>query len=372
MFKKKPTFMQRLDMPLLIGVLLLCALGLVVIRSATLTTGSISLIRSQVIATIIGFILVIIIYLLNFKVWLKLSWIIYVVSNALLVITLILGIGHDEWGARSWLGIGSFVFQPSEFVKIGFIIFVANYIEKNKDTINEPVTLLKLFLFAGLPIGLIALQPDFGTAMVFISILAVMLLISGLSWRYIFPVIGVGLISLPILGPLLWKKLDTYQQNRILDWINPSRAVSSTGYQFQEGRIAIGSGQLTGRGLFKGTQTQFNYIPAKHNDYIFTVLVEELGFIGGAFLIGLYALVFYRMYIIAEESRAFSAKLMIVGFASLFIIHIWENIGMTMGLMPITGIPLPFMSHGGTFQIANLICIGIMLNISKYNVTGRY
>lgn len=181
-----------------------------------------------------------------------------------------------------------------------------------------------------------------------------------------------GIITLPITGPLMWKKLDNYQRNRILDWLNPSRSTSGTGYQFNEGLIAIGSGRFSGRGLFKGSQTQYSYIPAKENDYIFTVLVEELGFLGGALLIGLYILIFSRMYKIATRAKDFSAKLMIVGFASLFIIHIWENIGMTMGLMPITGIPLPFMSHGGTFQVANLICIGITLSIAKFNLSGRY
>lgn len=372
MFKKKPTFLQRLDAPLFLATVALCVLGLVMVYSATLSTGSTNLLRSQFIATVIGFVFVFILLQFHYRVWLRLAHIIYLIANGLLVVTLLFGHGLDEWGARSWFEIGGFVFQPSEFVKIAFIICMADYMERHRDNINEPRVLLRLIAYAAVPIVLIALQPDFGTAMVFVVLFLIMLFMTGLSWRIILPILGFGLLSLPLLGPLAWKKLDTYQKNRILDWIDPDRATSSTGYQFNEGRIAIGNGQLWGKGLFRGTQTQYDYIPAKHNDYIFTVLVEELGFVGGALLLGLYAIVFHRMYRIADECRDLAPRLMITGFAALFIIHIWENIGMTMGLMPITGIPLPFMSHGGTFQMANLICIGLTLSIAKYQRSSHY
>jgi rod shape determining protein RodA len=362
MFNLRKKAFKKFDFVLLISVILLCIFGLIILKSATLSYDTNRYVKTQAISTIIGFVAILVLVLLDYQFLGKMYIPIYVVCIGLLVAVLVAGTGDEQWGAKSWLYIGSFGFQPSEFVKIGLVISLAKYIDINKENINEPVTLIKILIFAFFPVGLILLQPDAGTAMVFIFFIAAMLFIAGVKWKYIGYAVTLGLLSLPVL----WFKLDKYQRDRIFNFVDPERDTSGTGYQAIQGRIAVGSGKIFGRGLFQGTQTQYNYIPAKQTDFIFAVLAEELGFIGGAFLILLYYIMIRRFLRIAKNSTDLFGSLMCVGFAAMFLFHIWENIGMTIGLMPITGIPLPFMSHGGTFQLANLICIGIVLSVGLY------
>ncbi len=362
MFNLKKKAYKKFDYILFFTTLVLCGFGLLMIKSATLSYGSMRFVKTQAIATAIGMLAIVVLVLLDYQFLGKIYIPIYVISNLLLIAVLIWGIGGDQWGADSWLEIGPIIFQPAEFVKIGLIISLAKFIDSNKETINDPFTLLKILAFAFLPVILILLQPDAGTAMVFIFFIAVMLFIAGVKFRYFLYALGIGLLSLPVL----WFKLDVYQKNRFFDFLEPERDPLGTGYQAIQGKIAIGSGKIFGRGLYQGVQTQFNYIPEKQTDFIFSVIVEELGFIGGAGLMFLYLILINRFISIAKKSNDLFGSLMIVGFAGMFVFHIWENIGMTIGLMPMTGIPLPFMSHGGTFQLSNLICIGIILSVGVH------
>lgn len=362
MFNLKKKAYKNFDYTLFFTMLLLCAYGLLMIMSATLSHETMSNVKTQGIATILGLVVIAILVLLDYEFLGKLYIPIYVICNLLLVAVLIFGIGEDQWGARSWLKIGPVRFQPAEFVKIGLIISLAKFIDNHKDSINEPFILLKILGFAFFPVVLILMQPDAGTAMVFIFFIAAMLFIAGVKWRYIGYAISLGLLSLPVL----WFKLDKYQKDRIFDFLDPERDTVGTGYQAMQGKVAIGSGKIFGRGLFQGVYTQFNYIPEKQTDYIFAVIVEELGLIGGLGLIILYFILLNRFIAISRKSKDLFGSLMIIGFAAMFLFHIWENIGMTIGLMPITGIPLPFMSYGGTFQLSNMICIGIVLSISVH------
>lgn len=186
-----------------------------------------------------------------------------------------------------------------------------------------------------------------------------MLFVAGVELRYFFYALAFGLVSLPFI----WMNLGEYQKNRIFDFINPERDLMGSSYQVMQGRIAIGSGKVFGRGLFEGVQTQLNFIPEKHTDFIFAVIVEELGFLGGLGLIMAYLILLCRFVKISRNSKDLFGSLMVIGFAAMFLFHIWENIGMTIGLMPMTGIPLPFMSYGGTYQLMNLICIGLVLSV---------
>lgn len=362
MFNLRKKSFKRFDFILLITIILLCAYGLIVLKSATLSYGTNRYVRTQTIATIIGFFAILVLILLDYQFLGKMYIPIYIVCIGLLVAVLALGTGDEQWGAKSWLYIGSFGFQPAEFVKIGLIVSLAKYIDINKETINMPFTLSKVLMFAFFPVVLILLQPDAGTAMVFIFFIAAMLFVAGVKWRYIGYAFLLGLMSLPIL----WFRLDEFQKNRIFNFLDPERDTSNTGYQAMQGKIAVGSGKVFGRGLFEGTQTQYNYIPAKQTDFIFAVLVEELGFVGGLGLIVLYFIMIQRFIKVARNSHDLFGALMCVGIAAMYLFHIWENIGMTIGLMPITGIPLPFMSYGGTYQLANLICIGIVLSVGLY------
>lgn len=371
MFNFKRKSFKKFDFILFFTVLILCIFGLIILHSASLSTitGS-SIIRSQTMATILGFVAIAIIVFMDYEFIGKLYIPIYIISVGLLLAVLLFGVGDEQVGvgARSWLEIGGFAFQPAEFVKIGLIISLAKFIDKNKETINAPFTLIKILIFAFVPVILILLQPDAGTAMVFIFFIAAMLFAAGIKWKYIGYALGVGLLSLPII----WFNLKPYQKNRVFDFIDPERNTSGTGYQALQGRIAVGSGQLAGRGLYQGTQTQFNFIPAKQTDFIFAVLAEELGFLGGVALILLYFIMMQRFLVIGNRSEDVFGSLMAIGIFAKFLFHIWENIGMTIGLMPITGIPLPFFSHGGTYQLVNLISVGIVLSVALRKKDGLF
>lgn len=368
MFNLKLKSFKKFDFILLFTVVILCVYGLIVLKSAILSYGTNSYLKSQIIAIVIGFLAILFLVLLDYEFLGKMYIPIYVICNLLLLAVLIFGFGEDEWGARSWLKIGPVIFQPSEFVKIGLIISLAKFIDNNKETLNEPFTLLKILAFAGLPVLLILKQPDAGTAMVFIFFIAIMLFAADIKWKYIGMALVAGLSALPVL----WFRLDKYQRDRIFDFLEPERNPIGTGYQALQGKIAIGSGKVFGRGLFQGVFTQFNYIPEKETDFIFAVLVEELGFIGGMGLIGLYFILLTRLIKIAKNSNDLFGSLMVIGIASILVFHIWENIGMTIGLMPITGIPLPFISHGGTFMLINMIGIGIALSVGLHREALTY
>lgn len=359
MFNFNKKSFRNFDYQLFIVTIILTIYGLIMLHSATLSFNDSSYIVSQIVATVLGFIAIGLLVLLDYQFLGKIYLPIYIVCNLILVAVLFFGFGEDQWGARSWLQIGPVAFQPSEFVKVGLIISLAKFIDDRKDNINEPFTLLKILGFAFLPVFLILLQPDAGTAMVFIFFIAIMLFIADIKWKYIGYALLTGFLSLPIL----WFRLDQYQKDRIFNFLEPERDSSGTGYQAMQSKIAVGSGKFFGRGLFQGVYTQFQYIPVKESDFIFAVIVEELGFIGGLALIILYFIFLNRIIRISRNSTDLFGSLMLIGIVSIFVFHIFENIAMNIGLMPITGIPLPFMSHGGTFQLVNLIFVGIALSV---------
>lgn len=359
MFNFKKKSFKRFDFILLMTILILCAYGLVMIKSATLSLNTNKLIKTQGIAIVVGLVAIVMMVLLDYQFLGKMYIPIYVVCNLLLVATLIWGTGDETWGSRSWLKIGPTYVQPAEFVKLGLIISLAKFIDNHKKTINEPLTLLKILAFAMFPVLLILRQPDAGTAMVFIFFIALMFFVADVRWKYIGYALLAGLASLP----LIWLRLGTYQMNRIFDFLHPERDPTGSGYHALQGKIAIGSGKIFGRGLYNGVFTQSNFVPEKETDYIFSVLVEELGFMGGMGLIILYFIMLTRMVKIAKRTEDLFGATMVTGIAAMFVFHIWENLGMTMGLMPITGIPLPFISHGGTFLLVNMVSIGIVLSV---------
>ncbi|WIV13861.1 rod shape-determining protein RodA [Proteiniborus sp. MB09-C3] len=357
MSNKRKGFWKRFDFTLFFTVILLGIYGLIVLSSATAGEGSMSYLKTQGIAFVLGLIAIAILVFIGYETFGKFYMVIYVFSNLLLIAVLFLGV--EDKGAQSWIKLGSFSFQPSEFVKIGVIISVAKFIEKNHEKINQIFTLLKVLIFAFIPVGLILLQPDFGTAIVFVFFIFVMLFVAGIDWKYILYAAIAGIVSLPIL----WFSFDIYQKNRIFDFLDPSRDALGSGYQVIQSKIAIGSGQIFGMGLYNGNYTQFGFLPEKHTDFIFSVIGEELGLIGGLALIILYFIMMYRLIKIAKNSKDIYGSVMVVGIAAMMMFHILENIGMTMGLMPVTGIPLPFISNGGTFLLSNMICIGLVLSV---------
>ncbi|SCY69141.1 cell elongation-specific peptidoglycan biosynthesis regulator RodA [Alkaliphilus peptidifermentans DSM 18978] len=334
------------------------------IGSATHTYigGSEGFIRTQVISIIMGLIAMVVILMIDYNSVAR-FWIpIYVVCNGLLVAVLLFGTGKETWGANRWIRIAGRQFQPADFVKIGIIICLAKLISDNKETINEPATLLKILAFAGLPMVLIYKQPDLGTAMAFAFFTFGMIFIAGLNFKYIFLSAITGLISLP----LMWVTglLKDYHKKRIMIFLNPELDPSDSGYQILQSKLAVGSGMIFGKGLFKGSQTQYGFLPEKHNDFIFSVIAEELGFVGVTILIALYAIMLKRLINIARDAKDDFGAYLVIGNTFMLAFHIFANIAMTIGLMPVTGKPLPFISYGGTFMLTNMIAIGIILNVN--------
>lgn len=358
MFNLKKKNIKDLDIILLISTILLSVFGLVVLYSAY--GGDFSAIRTQIIATLLGFVGIAILCTIDLDIAKRPIKVIYGLCIFLLVITLIFGRGLDEWGAKSWVYIGSFSIQPSEIVKVLLIFAFAAYLDKYKYNINEPKRVVITLAFVALPITLILLQPDFGTAMVFVFFIAAMLFVAGISWKWIglFAVVGIT------AGFIILSNLQGFRADRIANFLDPTRDTSGSNWQQQQGLIAIGSGMFTGRGLLQGTQSQYGYIPEKETDFIFSVLAEELGFIGAVVMIILFTIMILRLVRIAKKSHNSFVTIMVTGLAAMLFIHIFENVGMTIGLMPVTGIPLPFFSSGGTFQLICLAVIGLALSAS--------
>ncbi len=267
-------------------------------------------------------------------------------------------------GASSWFIIGSVQIQPSEFMKIAYILAVAKYMEymgKSDYAVNKWQNILVIGALFILPVGLIMLQPDLGTAIVFASITFFMMFKAGLDYKYVIGLILLVIIMIPIVYFFV---LNDYQQERILVFLNPEREPLGAGYNAIQSKIAVGSGMLFGTGLGKGTQTQWGYLPVKSSDFIYSVLSEEFGFIVSILIVGLYVALLYRILKIAETAKDRFGSIIAVGIFGMFFFHFVENIGMTIGLMPITGIPLPFVSYGGSSMLTNFALIGILMSIS--------
>ena len=365
---KKPKF--RIDIILVLTILALLAFGTIMVYSTTLSFAKPvqnSLMKTHFLSLALGILVMFVLMLIDYNIWGKLYLFIYAGCILLLIATLLFGKSvHD---AKSWIQIGSkFSFQPSEFVKVGLIISLAKYIENNIDKLNNPFVLLKILAFAFLPVLLILLQPDFGTAIVYVFFIFIMLFSQGISLRYVMYAIGLGVLSIPAL----WFSMNQYQKNRIYDFLDPNRDAMGSGRQVIQGKIALGSGKLFGRGLFKGTQNMYKYVPEKHTDSIFAIVGEETGFFGGAIMILLYYCMLSRMINIAKNSDNVFGSAMVSGFLGMFLFHIVQNIGMILGILPVTGIPLPFISYAGTFQLTSLACIGLVLSVNYNRGVSRF
>jgi len=356
-------FRRWVNVPLLAVVALLTAYGSVMVQSATsgMSAGD-ALFRRHLIGIALGVLPLVAAWAFNyqnFKGWLGPL----VVLDALLIISpRIPGLGYEAGGATSWLAIGGIrLFQPSEPAKLLTIIIMAIVISQFKGKIESARDVGRVVGFMAIPVGLILLQPDLGTGLVFIAITMGMLLVGGMKprWFLVFALVGVLLIGVVLQADLL----EEYQRNRLLVFIDPELDPTGAGYNLAQSKIAIGSGELAGKGLGSGTQSNLNFLPERHTDFIFSVLGEELGFTGAVLLLGLYLALLVIALEISASSRDLYGSLIAAGLISMWTFQILINVGMTIGLMPITGIPLPFMSFGSTFMITNLAGTGMLLSV---------
>lgn len=371
MFKKENK-LKRFDFMLFFTTIALCVFGFIMINSATMSkvSGSEPYLKTQIAAFALGLVALFVLVVIDYDIYGSFYIPIYGVTIVLLIYVLINPVKASEWGdVRSWIAIGPIVFQPSELAKFGVIISVSKFIDINKENLNNPAVLIKVLVFAFIPVALILMQPDLGTSLVFIFFIAVMIFIAGIDRKYIIAVLIIGLIFL-IIGLIAFYSImqdytprENYQVDRIVTFFYPELDPEDTGYQVIQSKTAIGSGLLYGRGLYEGVQNQLGYLPTKETDFIFAVIGEELGLLGGLLLLSMYAILLYRLIRIARHASNLFGSLMVSGITAMLFFHIFENIGMTMGLMPVTGIPLPFISSGGTFMLINMVSIGLSLSV---------
>jgi rod shape determining protein RodA len=389
--------------PLAAIVAALLFFGSMMVQSATsVMTGGSGLYQRQLLGIAIGVVPLVLAWAFDYR---RLQgWIgPLVFVDALLIISpKIPGLGVRVNGALSWLAIGHFrLFQPSEPAKLVTILVMAAVIASCKGVIEQPRDVARVLGILAIPLVLILLQPDLGTAMVFVAIAAGMLLIGGLKPRW-FLILGVsGLLLVGLLfganetlnramqrGPYnpayiaavkaaggdtsaesVQQVKDTsvlikaYQVDRLLVFVNSSLDPKGAGYNLEQSKIAIGSGQISGTGLRSGTQSNLRFLPEQHTDFIFAVTGEELGFLGGVILLGLFLALLIVSLEISAQSRDLFGSLIVAGIISMWTFQILENMGMTMGLMPITGIPLPFMSFGSSFMVTNMVAVGMLLSV---------
>jgi rod shape determining protein RodA len=277
------------------------------------------------------------------------------------VLVLVLSpLGSTSRGTQAWFQLGPFQLQPSEFAKVATVIALAGFCAERRGELDLP-NLLKALGLGLVPIGLIYLQPDLGSSLVLVAITAGILLVAGARPRHMAALVLVAIIG--IVGVIQLGILKEYQLDRLGAFLDPESDTQRSAYNLNQSKIAIGAGGLTGRGLFEGTQTNLSYVPEQHTDFIFTVVGEELGLVGGAALLVVFGLMVWRIWRAAALAKDLSGTLMCVGVLSMLMFQIFENVGMTMGIMPVTGIPLPFMSAGGSSTIAAFAAIGLVINV---------
>ena len=357
----------KIDWILLLSTLLLLGIGSAVLYSISMgipSEGGLSVFWRQIIFIIIGIACMLFFAFFNYQSLKSKSTLIYFLT--LIVLAMVLFLGLTIRGTAGWIGIGSFHVQPVEIAKLSLIIFLASFISQKKMELGETGRLVASLILCGFMILLVIRQPDFGSAMVLVGIWIGMTIVSGVSAKRIFIIILFGIT----VAFLSWFQLQTYQKNRIFGLVKSGVVdPQGSGYNVIQSMISVGSGGLIGKGIGHGSQSQLNFLPEKHTEFIFASIAEELGLLGSFFVIGLYFLIFYRMRIIALSAPDNFGYLIVVGIMIMFFIQIFENIGMNIGIMPVTGIPLPLLSYGGSSLITVLISIGILININSKKET---
>ena len=402
----KKNFFEGIDLVLLIFTLAILTAGLLAIFSATYTSGT-DYFSKQITFALFGILIMLVISYIPPRIIAKSSYYFYIL--ALILLVLVLFFGKKISGSKSWFSVGGFGIQPSEFAKIATILALSNFLSGTEDgfrNVNKPVEFLKACAFVIMPVILIMRQPDMGTSLVFLSMILPVLFWAGLSPYVIFVIVSpavvafgaflgmnyfiaalilVALILLMfkrnifltagilvmnfVIGfsvDTLYKKLQPYQQNRIKAVFDPSTDPLGTGYNVIQSKVAIGSGGFSGKGFLQGTQTQLKFIPEQWTDFIYCMIGEEFGFIGSVVILILYMIIIFQLVNNSYLSKNRFLSVACIGFSSIIFFHLVINVGMTIGLMPVIGIPLPLMSYGISSLLSFLVMIGIGMSAYRY------
>jgi len=398
---------QEFDWIAFIVVCALFTVGLVALHSATVQGVGDQLhsnFQKQILWGVFGLIALFSVYFLEKKLVFEWSYILYGLTLIALAATMVIEYGN---GSARWIRLGQFQFQPSEFMKIALILAVAKYLSSHRLDINDPKTLIIPFMLTLIPTAIVFQQPDLGTAMVYIAILLPMLFWANVPLFFLFTIVApvisiltafqfatfaiwigivllvlylsrqtllvsvghfVGNVSLGLVTPFLWNSLKPYQQTRILTLFDLSLDPQGSGYQVLQSQTAIGSGGMWGRGFGQGTQTHLKFLPEQHTDFIFSVVGEELGFFVVFCVLLLFMIFIIRLIYLGVQAKGKFSGLVLVGGAAMLFFHVFVNIAMTVGLMPVTGLPLPFFSYGGSFLLTCFLLVGMLLNSNSERI----
>lgn len=355
-------FFKKFDYILFVAIIILSIIGAFVVSSAVNPMGNANrMIIVHVGALLFGIVAAIIISFIDYKDFRTLGIIFYIVTTGLLIYVLFAGKG-DEYGSRSWIDLGFITFQPADLAKITYILLASVFLERiYDDHKNRKMNIFKFLIYSSIPMGLILAQKDFGTALVFVFIFFVLVFICGIAYKYLAILVTAFLLSTPFVWFFV---LNDKRKDRIKVFLNPELDPLGAGYNVIRSKMAIGSGQIYGKGLFKGIQTQNRSVPVSESDFIFSVVGEELGFIGAIIILLLICFVLIRCIYIARKARDSYGMFVAIGITAMWAFHAMENIGMSVGVLPVTGIPLPFVSSGGSYMLTSYLAVGIVLSIS--------
>ena len=357
----KNKIFKNMEWWILISAILLCIVGFVALYSASQQL-DLEYLKRQIIWFGISIVIMIITMFINYETLSKLSPFFY--GFAILALIAVL-FTRSINGANSWFNIGFFSFQPAEVAKVSVILFLASVMvkiqERGKQEINVFWKLLIVLSVVFVPIFLIILQPDYGTAAAYLIAMILMLFVSGIDRKYIITAILLVIVMVPLLYMFV---LPEHAKKRIDVFLNPEADPKGSGYNVIQSKIAIGAGELTGMGILNGNQTQLGYLSPKTTDFIYSVIGEEMGFVVAGAVVLIYVTLITRALYVAKTAKDDLGSYIAAGISGIFLFHMTENIGMTMGLFPITGVPLLFISYGGSSMITSFICIGLLLNIS--------
>ncbi len=351
--------LDSLDLHIVVAALSLAGLGILAIASATMDQpGRGELWRTQLTWLAVVLVAGVAIVSVDYHLWAEFSLVLH--GATIVLLGMVLFMGKEVGGNRSWLSLGPFSFQPSELAKWSTCLVLATYLSARGRAGVGIRELVQMGVLAGLPMVLVALQPDMGTALTFIPIYLAALVLGGVRWKIILVATILGLL----LAPVAWSHLKEYQKERILTVLDPDRDPSGIGYQVRQSKIAIGSGGLTGKGLFQGTQSRLNFLPAQHTDFVLSVLSEDLGFLGAAAVLGLFYYLLFRGIAAARSAQdrlgMYICLLIVAWLAGQLAI----NVGMVLGILPTIGVPLPLMSYGGTALLAAMSGVALILNVN--------
>ncbi len=359
MFKSR--FWKNFDWILLGIAVLLTVIGIIVIYSTSfkaVTHVPATDATHQIIFAIVSFIGLIAAARMDYRGWSRVTPILYVFM--IITLGIVLLHGKSALGATRWINLGFFQFQPAELAKLVVILTLGKYFSANYDFMDNPRHLIVSLMYVLVPIALVLAQPDLGTALILGIIWLVMALMARIRLSYL----AVMALALAVAIPLVIPHLHPYQRQRLATFINPTADRQGAGYNVVQATIAVGSGQLAGRGLNAGSQSQLNFLPSQHTDFIFAVLSEKMGFIGAALVLLLFVALLLRGIVIASRAEDRFGMFVGAGIVTMLLFHVFINIGMNVGIMPVTGIPLPFISYGGTSLLVSLVAIGLLESIA--------